>query len=213
MIPDVVHTTGDQFVQPGSGEQLVDVCLADARGHTCQQARLDAGIQAAQCATEHVLAAAALVACDLASLDADEWCDIAETSQLSGHFGCDHLAIGKDLEIAIRMSAKKIEQLRMEKWFATQHSEEAVAVFFRVADELVQIIDIDHLARRLDVDPAALAAQVATVNDREVEKWREIFAALKPPLEALDREHSLHPEVPDELPEDAFVDGAQDARS
>ena len=211
MIPDVVHPAGDQFVQPRLGKQFVHVCLANAGGHTGQQPRLNTVIEAAQCAAEHVLAPAALVAGDLTSLDADERCDVAYTPQLSGHFLRDHLTVGEDLEIAVRMSPKKIEQLRMEKRFTAQHAEEAVTVFFRVPDELAQIIDIDHLARRLDIDPAALAAQVATVDDREIEKRREILAALKPAFEALDREHSLHPEVPDELPEQTLVGGAQNA--
>ena len=86
VIPDIMHAAGDQFVQPRFGEQFVDICLANAGGHAGQQARREAMIEAAQCAIEHVLAAAAFVAGDLPSLDADERRDVAQTPQLAATF-------------------------------------------------------------------------------------------------------------------------------
>ena len=56
-----------------------------------------------------------------------------------------------------------------------------------------------------DIDPAALAAEVAGVDDRDVEERREELAALEPALVLVDGEHALEAHVPGELPEQALV--------
>jgi hypothetical protein len=66
----------------------------------------------------------------------------------------DQLAIGKTWS-SNQDGLQKIKQLRMEKWFIPKTPKKLLPCF-RVVDDLVQIIDIYHLACRLDVDPAAL---------------------------------------------------------
>jgi len=75
----------------------------------------------------------------------------------------------------------------------------------------IERVEVNRVARRLDVHPAALAAQVAGIDDREVEERREVFATLHAPLEPLDRQHALHAEVPRRLPQAALVRRAQDS--
>ena len=50
--------------------------------------------------------AAALVADDLRALDADERRGVAEAAQLRGDLVGDELAVGEDLEVAVRMRAR-----------------------------------------------------------------------------------------------------------
>src|SRR5262249_41584349 len=82
---------------------------------------------------------------------------------------------------------------------------------FGVFNRPVERGEIDLFARGFDVHPAALAAQVAGVDDREVEEGRKIFAAAQAALEALDGQHPLHAEIPHELTEQPRIGRAEDA--
>src|SRR5207244_7693476 len=93
----------------------------------------------------------------------------------------------------------------MHEWLAAENAKEGIAVRFRVIDQPVQFVRADHFARRLDIDPATLAAQVARVEDREIKKGRKKFAALDAPFEFFDRPHSLHAKIPRELPQAPLV--------
>ena len=146
-------------------------------------------------------AAAPFVADDLGPFDADERGDVAEPRQLARDVVGDQLAVGEDLEIAVRMRGEDIEELRMQERLAAQDAEVAVAVRLGVADDAIQLFQRELLRRRLDVDPAALAAQLAARDYRDEEERREVLAALAPPLVQLDRAHALDPEVVDELRE------------
>src|SRR5258708_176459 len=61
----------------------------------------------------------------------------------------------------------------------------------------------------LHVHPTALAAEVAGVDDRNIEERRKKLAAFDAPLEFFDREHPLDAEVPEEFREAAFVGGSK----
>ena len=37
VVPNIMHTAIDEFLQPLPREKLVDIRLANARGHTCQK--------------------------------------------------------------------------------------------------------------------------------------------------------------------------------
>jgi len=87
----------------------------------------------------------------------------------------------------------------------------AFAVRLGVGNRAVERVEVDGLALGLHIHPAPLAAQVAGVDDREVKERRKVFAALDPVLEALNREHPLHAEVPHEFPEQPRIGRAEDA--
>jgi hypothetical protein len=173
---------------------------------------VEAILKAAHRSAKDLFLPAAFVADDLASLDGDQRGGVAETAQALGDFLGDELSVGEDLEVAVGMSGKDIEQLRVHERFAAEQAEEGVAVRLRVADEAIHRIEIEGGALGFDIHPATLAAQVAGVDDRDVEERREVLAVAQPPLEALDGEHPFHPEIPEELPDAFRVGGAQGAK-
>jgi hypothetical protein len=83
---------------------------------------------------------------------------------------------------------------------AAEDAEEGVAVLLRIEDRAVERGEIDGVLR-LDVDPATLAAEIAGVENREVEERREVFAAFDAALEFLDGEKALEAEIPRKLPD------------
>jgi hypothetical protein len=97
----------------------------------------------------------------------------------------------------------------MHKRFTAEEAEKGVAVGFGIVDEPVHGREIDGVSIRIDIDPAALTAEVAGVDNGNVKKWRKIFAAAEAALEFLDREHSFEPEIPGELPQAALVGCSQ----
>ena len=101
----------------------------------------------------------------------------------------------------------------MHERLAAEDAEEAVAHLLGLADQRFMAGRSIDLLLGGHIDPAALAAQVAAVDDREVQKRREELAALEPAFVALHREHALDAEVPGELPEQALVGGAQYSRT
>ena len=76
------------------------------------------------------------------------------------------------------MLGEEVEQLRVHERLAAEDAEEAVAVGLGVVDEPVQVVEVDLDLGLIDVDPAALAAQIAGVEDGDVEERREIDAVL-----------------------------------
>ena len=93
----------------------------------------------------------------------------------------DHLTVSEDLEVAVGVLGEEVEEAGVEEGFAAEDAEEAVAVVAGVVDEAVEFIEFDEVAGGVDVDPAALAAEVAAVDDAEVEEGGEddaLFEAL-----------------------------------
>ena len=68
---------------------------------------------------------------------------------------------------------------------------------------------VSCLAR--DVDPAALAAQIAAIDDGDVQERRKDLAALEPLLVLVDGEHALPAHVPGQLPQQTLVGFEQHA--
>jgi len=124
----------------------------------------------------------------------------------------DELAIGKDLKVTVRMLRQHIEEVRMHERLSAENAKETVSMRFGIVDEAMKGGCIDHLSRAFDVDPAALAPQVARVNNGNVEKGGEIFTALDSPFETLDRQQPLDPKVPAELVKTLWPRGAQDSK-
>src|SRR5262249_5204808 len=64
---------------------------------------------------------------------------------------------------------------------------------------------LDDLLFVGDIDPTSLAAEVARVDDGDVEERGKELAALDPGLVPLDGEGTLYAHIPGELPQEAFV--------
>ena len=88
----------------------------------------------------------------------------------------DEVAVGEDLEVAVGVLGEHVEQVRVHERLAADDAEEDVAHRLGFADQLVERVGLDRLLLGGDVDPAALAAQVAAVDDRDVEERREELA-------------------------------------
>jgi len=145
----------DQLLEPSFGEQLVDIRLADARGYAGQKPLIEAIPQAAERFVENVLLAAALVTDNFPTFDADKRRDIADAAELRRYFFGNELAIGEDLEITARMRLKQFEQLRIHERLAAKNTEETVPVRLGIFDQVVECGQIDRLAWRLHINPAA----------------------------------------------------------
>ena len=78
-----------------------------------------------------------MTAHDFASFNADERGDIADLAQFPGDFFGNKLAIRENLEVAARVRAKDVEQLRMHEWFAAENAEETVAVGAGISDQVI----------------------------------------------------------------------------
>ncbi len=93
----------------------------------------------------------------------------------------------------------------MHERLAADDAEEDVAHLLGLAHQLVEGVGLDGFLLGGDVHPAALAAQVAAVDDRDVEERREVFAALEAALVLLHGQHALPAHVPGQLPQEALV--------
>ena len=154
-----------------------------------------------------MLVAAPFVADDFAAFDADERGDVAEFAQTLCDFLGDELAVGEDLEVAVRVRREQVEQLGVHEGLAAEDAEEGVPVGLGVVDGGVERIEVNGDALGGDIHPAALAAQVAGVQDGEVEKRREELAVLNPLFEELDGADAFVTEVPKKFPEAPRVGG------
>ena len=203
--PGVVHAEVDEPPQPRFLHEVVDVRSADAGGHARHQAVPGAGGQSRQRLVEDGGPAAPLVAHDCGALDADQRRHVAEPPQLSRPRVVYQVPVREELEVAVRVGREQVEQVGVQQRLASQNAEVAVAVPLSVADDAVELVDLDLAARRLDVDPAALAAQLTTRDDRDEEERREVLAPLQAPLVALHRADALDAHIPDQLAQGARV--------
>jgi hypothetical protein len=88
---------------------------------------------------------------------------------------------------------------------AADDAEEAVPHRLRLADEAVEGVGRDGLLLVGHVHPAALAAEVAGVDDGDVQERREHLAALEPQLVPVDGQGGAEAHVVGELPQEALV--------
>jgi hypothetical protein len=58
---------------------------------------------------------------------------------------------------------------------------------------------------RRHINPTALTAQVATVDNRNVQIGRKELAAFQPPLMQVNRPQPFHAHVPGQLPQQALI--------
>ena len=172
---------------------------------------IQAVLQAAQRFVEHILLAPAFVADGACAFHADQGGGIADLAHgLRGLFG-DHLPVCEHLEVAVRVLCQKVEQFRVHEGLAAQDAEEGVAMLTGVVDRAVQRVQINGIARGLHIHPAALAAQVAAVQDGNVKEGREIDALLHALLKHQHGTRPLEPKVPRDLREAVGINGGEDA--
>ena len=200
-----MHTHPDQAAQPGLLHEVVDVRLADAGCHPGHQPVPRACLEAGDRPVEDAGAAATLVAHDGGPLDADERRDVPQAAQLGGLRVVDQVAVGEELEVAVRVCGEEVKQLRVHQRLAPEDAEVAVAVRLRVADDPIQLVKFNLAARRLDIDPASLAPQLAARDDRDEKERREVLPPLQSLFVALDGADPLDAHVPHELAECAGI--------
>ena len=211
VIPGVVHAHVDESAQPFLGEEVVDVGLAEAGGDAGEDPGIEAVLQTAQGAGEHVFVATALIADDLGAFDADERGDVAELAHGFSGLGGDHLAVGEDLEEGVRVHREEVEELRVHEGLPAEDAEEGIAAAFGVVHDLVEFIEIERFAWFVHVHPAALAAEVAGIEDGNVEEGREVLALFHALLVQHDGARPLVTEIPADFGQAERIDGLQDA--
>src|SRR4029078_8407572 len=150
---------------------------------------------------EYSTASAALVADNLVPLDTDQRRHVAEVAELACNFVRDEMAVGEDLQVTVAMGAEDFQNLRVHERLAAENAEERVAHRLRFADETVHCCRLNAGLLGRHIDPASLTAHVAHIDDRDVEKRREEFAALEPRFVPLHGADAFAPEIPRQLPQ------------
>ena len=209
--PRIHHAHFNEAVEPSFVDEIVNVRLANARADTRQHLVLEAVLQALHRLGEDIRTAAPFVADDLGPLDADERRDVAELSQFGGDLVGDEVAVREDLEVAVGMRCENLQQLRVHERLAADDAEEAVASLLGLGEQPVHRVEVDRLLLRGHIDPTALTAQVATVDDRDVDERRKELAPLHPAFESLNGQHPLEAKVVGELPQQALVSFEEEA--
>ena len=156
-------------------------------------------------AVENLLFATPLVTDDLVAFDTDQRRDVAQLPDPLGDFRRDEVAVGEDLEVAVGVFGQDVEQFGVHERFPAHDPEEGIAHFARLVDQPVHASRLDLLLLGRHIDPAALAAQVAAVGDRDVEKRGIELAACQPLLVLADRANAFESGIPSQFPEQALV--------
>ena len=205
MKPCVENSHFHKPIDPGFGQQMIDVGLgkagANSRHHIVLQAVLDAG----QSLTVNSGPTTSLVTDDFIAFHADEWCDVAQFEQSSSFLVGDELTVRKDLEVAVRMAFQNLKEFRVHERFAAHDSEERIAVLLRFIDQSVHRRNINGLLLVSHVDPASLATQVTAVDDGDVQKRRKELPFLHPAAMLHHGQRPFNAHVPDKLPQQSLV--------
>jgi hypothetical protein len=94
---------------------------------------------------------------------------------------------------------------------AAEDAEKGIPVRFRVIDNLVEVFEVDLDLRFIHVDPAPLTAEVAAVEDGDVNERREIDPFFHSFLKEIHGADAFDPEVPHKLPEVPLVSRLENA--
>ncbi len=165
MEPGVHHAHFDQAIDPFLREQIVEVAARQAGANARENLVIQAVLYALQGLAQDIAAAAALVADDFAAFHADQWRHVAQAAQAFRFFIGDELAVGENLEVAIGVRFEQLEELRVHERLAADDAEEDVAHCLRFAHQLVERFRLHRFHFCRDIDPAALAAQIAGIDD------------------------------------------------
>ncbi len=180
MVPAIHDPHVDEFVDPFFGEQVIDIGFTETGADACEQFVIEAVLNALHGFGVDIISTTALVADDFIAFDADQGSRISQLAKFFGNFIGNKLPIRENLKVAVGMTLENFEELGVHEGFAAKDPKEGVPHFFGFLNEPRHGFDVDFFLFGGDIDPAALAAQVATVNDRDIEEGREEF----PPFEA-----------------------------
>ena len=187
MEPNIMDAALDQFIQPALAQEIVDIGLANAGGDAGEHFVLERIVQSTKCFVQHVFFSAPLVTDHLPSFNADERRHIAKSPQPRRNLVGDKLAIGKNLKVAIRMGFQNIQQLRMHEGLATEDPKKHIPIGFSIGDQTIHRFKINAISRGCDINPTALTAKIAAIDNGNVNERRKVLAPLQAALETLHR--------------------------
>ena len=205
MVPHIEHPQFDQPIDPSLVHEVIQVGFADARADSCDDFVSHTVFNALHCFVEHSCTATALVADNFAALNAHQRCDVPTPAQLCRHMVGDEVPVGEDLEIAIGMSAEDLQDVSVHEGFSTDDAKEVVTLLIGFANNSGQRFEFNLFLFGSHVDPTTLAAEVATVDDRDVEKRRKELATCQSPFVLLNRPGAFEAKIPGQLPEQPLI--------
>jgi hypothetical protein len=97
----------------------------------------------------------------------------------------------------------------MHEWLASEHTKKGIAARLSLIDEAVQISERQGNPRFIDVDPAPLAAEIAGVEDGDVEEGRKVLPGGHPFLKELDGARPFHSKIPRDFPPRERIGGGE----
>jgi hypothetical protein len=103
------------------------------------------------------------------------------------------------------MLGEEIEELGVQERFASENPEEGIPVSLGVIHDIVEIVEINFDLWFVDVDPASLTAEIAAVEDGDVDERGEVDSLFEALFEKVHRAHALVSKVPHELGKMLFV--------
>jgi hypothetical protein len=121
------------------------------------------------------------------------------------------MSVREDLKVTVRVPAENFHQFRVHERLAAQNSEKRIAHFLGITNDSIHRFELNPLLLGRYVHPAALTAQIATVNNGNVEEWWEELTMLQPPLMFLNRAHAFPAHIPDKLPHKSLIGFKQEA--
>jgi len=168
VIPHIVNTTLDQRVHPVLSNKIVDVRLTNTGRDAHDQLVANTGVDARERLVVNAKSPATLIAHEFGPLDANQRRRVSRLAKFRSHLIVDKVPIREYLEVAIAVFIQYLEQLWMHERFAAEDSEEAVAMFLGVDDELVNVCEREVRLRCGDVDPTTGTPKIAGVGNRNV---------------------------------------------
>ena len=106
---------------------------------------------------------------------------LPNSRSLRRHFVGDEVAVGEDLEVAVAGAApRKSSNSGCMNGSPPRMPKNELPIALASVDQAVQVVELDARLLGGHIDPAALAAEVAAVDDRNVEERRKELAAFEP---------------------------------
>ena len=203
--PGVKHAHLHQPINPLVGQQVIDVRAAQAGADAGEDLVVQAVVNALHRLVEHTVAAPPLVADDLGPFDTDQRRHVPQPTQFTGHLAGDEMPVGENLEVALRVTPEDLQDLRVHERLTPDDPEENVAHRLGLGDQPRHRLDVDTLLLGRHVNPAALATQVAAVDDRNVKERGKELAPLQAAPVFHDRADPAQAHDPEELPGQTLV--------
>ena len=205
VIPAIHHTHVDEFVDPFFGEQVIDIGFAETGADTCQQFVVQTVLDALHGFGIDVITSAAFVADDFVTFDADQGSRVAQLAKFFRNLIGNKLPIRKNLKVAVGMTFENFQELGMHERFPAENPEEGIPHFLRFLNEPGHGFDIDLFLLGSDINPAALATQVAAVDDRDIQERGEEFSPFEAFFVLVNRQGAFEAKVVSQFPDKSFV--------